>query len=339
MKLQQLRFFLAVVDNGLNITAASERLFTSQPGVSKQIRMLEDELGLSLFQRAGKSLSSLTPAGARVADRARVILREVENIKQMAGDLRGEATGQLSIATTHTQARYVLPPVVAAFRRRYPEVALDLHQGTSEQIAEMLAQAKVDLAIATGGGKLFENILRLPAYCWDRTVLVPPGHELAGGDRLTLRDLARFPLVTYVFSFHGESSFKQAFAAQGLEPNVVFTARDADVIKTYVRLGLGVGVVASMAHDESDCADLVALDARGLFPRLTTWVGFHRDRLLRDFSYDFIALFAPHLNEVRIGAALATPDQNTLDGLFADVDLPVRGGCCDHKPKIKRKST
>jgi len=328
MKLQQLRFLLAVVDNGLNITAAAQRLFTSQPGVSKQIRMLEDELGLSLFQRAGKSLSSLTPGGVKVVARARAVMREVQNIKQLAGDLRGEVSGTLSIATNHTQARYVLPPVVAAFRARYPEVRLDLHQGTSEQIAAMMEEEKVDLAIATGGGKMFADVLCLPAYRWDRTVLVQPGHALAACDNLTLEELVRYPLVTYVFSFHGESSFKQAFAQRGLVPNVVFTARDADVIKTYVRLGLGVGVVASMAHDESDCADLLALDAAGLFPRLTTWIGFHRDRLLRDFGFDFIALFAPHLNREQVRQALVAAGQDGVDAVFANVELPVRGSAC-----------
>ncbi|MDH3513213.1 MAG: LysR substrate-binding domain-containing protein, partial [Gammaproteobacteria bacterium] len=247
MKLQQLKYLLAIVDNGLNITAAAERLYTSQPGVSKQLKLLEEELGLQLFTRKGKSLDGVTSAGEKIIERARVILQEVENIHTLASDYHEEEEGSLSIGTTHTQARYVLPEIIGEFRKRYPKIGLDLHQGTSEQIADMVTANTLDFAIATGSKELFSDLTLVPSYCWDRSIIVPKGHDLCQLDRpLTLHDLAAYPLVSYVFSFGGQSSLKRAFAEQGLEPEVAFTARDADVIKTYVRMGLGVGIVASM---------------------------------------------------------------------------------------------
>ncbi|MEJ2601947.1 MAG: HTH-type transcriptional regulator CysB [Gammaproteobacteria bacterium] len=333
MKLQQLRYLLAIVDNGLNITAASERLHTSQPGVSKQIRQLEDELALQIFVRKGKSLAAITPGGEEVVARARKVMQEVENIRTVAANAHRETEGTLSIATTHTQARYVLPEVVRVFRERYPDVSLELHQGTSEQIADLVEARVVDFAIATGGRELFTDLVLLPCYRWDRTVLVPRDHELARSEeRPTIRSLARYPLVTYVFSFSGESSLKRAFAAEGLEPDVVFTARDADVIKTYVRMGMGVGIVAAMAHDCADREDLTAIDAAGLFPRSTTWIGFRRDTVLKRYMNDFLQLFAPHLTDDLVGRCLKAADQAAVDEFFRDIDLPLRGGCPDDYP-------
>ncbi|MEO0996443.1 MAG: HTH-type transcriptional regulator CysB [Pseudomonadota bacterium] len=333
MKLQQLKYLLAIVDNGLNITSAAERLYTSQPGVSKQLKLLEEELGVALFSRRGKSLAEITPAGEAVIERARTIMQEVENIRSLASNIHGEQEGTLSIGTTHTQARYVLPDVIRQFRKRYPKVALNLHQGTSEQIADMVQANAIDFAIATGARDLFQELTLLPCYHWDRIVLVPSDHELAGLDgKLSLEVLAKQPLVTYVFSFTGESSLKKAFAAEGLKPNVVFTARDADVIKTYVRMGLGVGLVAAMAHECADNESLVAIDATGLFPRSTTWIGFRRDAVLRQYMADFIELFAPHLTSELLHTAADAPTQAEVDALFRDVALPVRAGCGDSVP-------
>ena len=324
MKLQQLKYLLAIVDNGLNITAAAEKLYTSQPGVSKQLKLLEEELGLQLFVRKGKSLGGVTAAGQQVIDRARTIMSEVENIRSLASDYYHEKEGTLSIATTHTQARYVLPDVIREFRERYPGVNLNLHQGTSEQIADMVNANEIDFAIATGSHDLFGNLLLVPSYHWDRKIIVPKDHELTKVDRkLTLDDLARYPLVTYVFSFGGQSSLKRAFAEKGLEPDVVFTARDADVIKTYVRMGLGVGIVASMAED------LAALDAEGLFPRSTTWIGFRKDIVLRRYMLDFVQLFAPHISSDQLEKTRHVRNQGDIDELFKDAELPVRGGCSD----------
>lgn len=330
MKLQQLKYLLAIVDNGLNITAAAERLYTSQPGVSKQLKLLEEELGLQLFVRKGKSLDEITPAGSHVIERARLIMQEVENIRSLASDYFQEEEGTLSIATTHTQARYVLPDVIREFRDRYPRVSLNLHQGTSEQIADMVKANEIDFAIATGSHELFGDLLLVPSYHWDRKIVVPKDHELATLDRKpTLHDLAKFPLVTYVFSFGGQSSLKRAFTDQGLEPDVVFTARDADVIKTYVRMGLGVGIVASMAEDCSDQKDLTAVDAEGLFPRSTTWIGFRKDIVLRRYMLDFVQLFAPHITADQLEQTRQLRSQAEIDRLFSGANLPVRGGCSD----------
>lgn len=330
MKLQQLKYLLAIVDNGLNITAAAERLYTSQPGVSKQLKLLEEELGLQLFSRKGKSLNEVTGAGEKVIDRARVIMSEVENIRRLANAYYQEEEGTLSIATTHTQARYVLPPVIQKFRQRYPKVSLNLHQGTSEQIAEMMASRKIDFAIATGSNELFHNLLLVPAYRWDRKILVPHDHELAALDRkLSLQELAKHPLVSYVFSFDGESSLKSVFSEQNLRADVVFTARDADVIKTYVRMGLGVGIVASMAIQPADSSDLTTLDAPGLFPRSTTWVGFRKNVPMRRYMSDFVLLLAPHISDSQLRAATSAQRQQDVDTLFANVELPLRNGSAD----------
>ncbi len=330
MKLQQLKYLLAIVDNGLNITAAAERLYTSQPGVSKQLKLLEEELGLQLFTRKGKSLGAITPAGHKVIERARIIMREAENIRALASDYYEEEEGSLSIATTHTQARYVLPDIVAEFRKRFPKINLNLHQGTSEQIADMVAANEIDFAIATGSGDLFGDLLLVPSYRWDRSIVVPKDHALTKLDRkITLHDLAEHPLVTYVFSFGGQSSLKRAFADEGLEPDVVFTARDADVIKTYVRMGLGVGIVASMAADCSDRKDLTVIGAEGLFPRSTTWIGYRKDAVMRRYMIEFLQLFAPHISSKQLTEMQRVSTQDDIDALFSDADLPVKGGCAD----------
>jgi LysR family cys regulon transcriptional activator len=333
MTLQQLRYLLAVVDSGLNITQASQRLFTSQPGISRQLIQLEAELGVELFARRGKSLASLTPAGLQVVERARRIWSEAENIRSIASDMSERREGAISIATTHTQARYVLPQVIQAFRKRYPKVSVELHQGTAEQISELVAADVVDLAIATGARGLFPTLALLPAYHWDRIVLVPRDHELALLDRAPdIAELARHPLVTYVFSLTGEASFRRAFDEQGLEPDVVFTARDADVIKTHVRMGMGIGVIAAMAFECSDADSLAALDARALFPRCTTWLGFQRGKRLRRYLVDFASLFAPHLTQPLIDSATSCKDQAGVDSLFDELSLPVKGGCTELEP-------
>jgi LysR family cys regulon transcriptional activator len=330
MTLQQLRYLLAIADSGLNITAAAERLYTSQPGISKQLKLLEQELKVQLFTRKGKSLAAITPAGHDVIARARKIMREVDNIRSLASNLSDEEEGTLSIATTHTQARYVLPEIIREFRESYPKVNLELHQGTSEQIAELVADNRVDFAIATGAHSLFPGLVLLPCYHWNRIVLVPKNHPLAAEKgKLNIGKLAEYPLVTYVFSLTGESSFKKAFADQGLEPDVVFTARDADIIKTYVRMGMGVGVVAGMAYECQDEEDLVAISAEGMFPRVTTWLGFRRDSVLRGYMVDFISLFAPHVTPELTRQATELDTQADVDALFADTALPVRGGCGD----------
>lgn len=333
MTLKQLKYLLAVVDNGLNITTAAERLYTSQPGISKQLRQLEREVGVTIFSRKGKSLVALTPAGQSIVEFSRRILRDVDNIRSIGKELTAEHEGSLSIATTHTQARYVLPEILSQFHERYPKVRLELHQGTSEQIAALVAENRVDFAIATESRELFPELNLLPCFDWDRIVLTPLDHELAADDgNLTLEKLAEFPLVTYVFSSRRESSFLNAFAGRNLEPKVVFTARDADVIKTYVRMGMGVGVIAPMALLCDDLGDLNAMCAKGLFPTVTTWLGFPRDRILRGYMKDFIRMFAPHWPEHLIEQAATAESQDIVDELAADLELPTRSGCSKGLP-------
>jgi len=324
MKLHQLRYLAAVAQSGLNITAAADKLHTSQPGVSKQIKLLEDELGFQIFVRDGRTLTRVTAAGQQVIDRAIRILREVQNIKRLSDDFKDEARGALSIATTHTQARYILPEVIRQFRETYPEVRLHLHQGTSEQLAEMATLDRADFVIATGSQSLFEGYTLLPCYRWHRHVVVPRDHPLAKVRKPTLRQLAAHPIVTYVFSFSGPSSLQQIFAKEGLTPNVVLTARDSDVIKTYVRLGLGVGIVASMAIDPREDGDLVQIDTSELFPAHITWIGFRRGGLLRKYQLDFIQLFAPHLTRRLIERTAKAATQAEVDETVADLELPLR---------------
>jgi len=336
MKLQQLKYLLAIVDNGLNITAAAEKMFTSQPGVSKQLKLLEEELGLQLFVRKGKSLGGVTAAGEQVIERARSIMAEAEDIRSLAANYFQEEEGTLSIATTHTQARYVLPEVVRQFRQNYPKVNLNLHQGTSEQIADMVAADDIDFAIATGSHELFRDLLLVPSYHWDRKIIVPNDHPLTKLKRqITLQDLAEHPLVTYVFSFGGQSSLKRAFTEKGLDPDVVFTARDVDVIKTYVRMGLGVGIVAGMANDDND-EDMTSISAAGLFPRSTTWIGFRKDIVLRRYMLEFVRLFAPHITADQLEKTRHVRSQIEIDKLFSDSLLPTIGDKIESEPDSTR---
>ncbi len=321
MKLQQLRYLIAIVRNNLNISSAAETLFTSQPGISKQIRLLEDELGVELFRRNGKHLTAVTPAGGRILEYAERILQEVKNIQSVAAEFRDERRGSLSIATTHTQARYALPAVIQQFRQRYPQVSMHLHQGSPTQIAELAANGAVDFAIATEAIELFDDLVMMPCYHWNRCVLVPCDHALTREPALTLQALAAQPLVTYVFGFTGRSQLDEAFVHANLHPQVVFTATDADVIKTYVRLGIGVGIVAHMAFDPQVDLDLCALSAEHLFPRSTTKIGFRKGSVLRGYMYDFIELFAPHLTRSLVEQVQAA-DTDQRAALFQDISLP-----------------
>lgn len=322
MKLQQLRYIWEVMQHDLNVSATAESLYTSQPGISKQIRLLEDELDIRIFRRSGKHLTEVTPAGRAVIEVAGQILEKAENIRAIAREYNDEGKGDLSIATTHTQARYVLPAVIREFIKRYPRVTLHMHQGTPIQISELAARGTVDFAIATEALELFDNLIMMPCYHWNRSVIMPHNHPLAAVSPLTLEALARYPIVTYVFGFTGRSQLDQAFDKAGLEANLVFTAADADVIKTYVRLGLGVGIVASMAHDPVVDSDLTAIDASHLFAHSTTKIGFRRGTYLRGFMYEFIELFASHLTRPVIEQAESSKDRESLDGIFDSVEIP-----------------
>lgn len=308
MTLTQLRYLVAIADSGLNITQAAGRVHATQPGLSKHIKQLEAELGCQLFTRKGKSLESVTPAGRLVLARARQVVEECANIRVMVANLRRENRGELNIATTHTQARFVLPPVVSALKRRYEDVAVHIHPGGEDEVLGYLDTGQADLVITSTAGNPPPGAFSLPVYRWDRVILVPRGHELAAKQqRLTLETLARYPLVSYESSQRANSSLRQAFARTGLEPRLAITARDADLIKTYVRAGLGVGVLAEMAIQAADLDDLVVLPAQGLFSTCTTWMVLRPDRMLRDFALDFIELFAPQLGRRELRRALEEP--------------------------------
>ncbi|MEE8059611.1 MAG: HTH-type transcriptional regulator CysB [Pseudomonadales bacterium] len=323
MKLQQLRYIWEVAHHDLNVSATAQSLYTSQPGISKQIRLLEDELGVEIFSRSGKHLTRVTPAGDAILKTAGEILRKVEGIKQVAQEFSNEKKGSLSIATTHTQARYALPHTIQTFIECYPEVSLHMHQGTPMQISELAADGTVDFAIATEALELFSDLIMMPCYKWDRAIVVPKDHALAQKSELTLEDVAAHPIVTYVFGFTGRSKLDEAFIEKGLAPKVVFTAADADVIKTYVRLGLGIGIVAKMAYDKELDSDLVALDASHLFKSSITNIGFRRGTFLRGFMFDFIEQFAPHLTKNVVEEAYQRHTKQELDELFERIELPV----------------
>lgn len=324
MKLQQLKYIVEVQNNNLNVSATAESLFTSQPGISKQVRMLEDELGIQIFGRSGKHLTHVTNAGQEVIDISREILAQVESIKAVAREHNLPDQGKLNIATTHTQSRYALPPVIQGFMQRYPDVSLHMHQGTPSQISDLAAKGEADFAIATESLHLYNDLIMLPCYHWNRSVIVKKDHPLAQQKQLTIADIAAYPLVTYVFGFTGRSELDKAFSEAGLEPKIVFTATDADVIKTYVRLGVGVGVIASMAVDEELDDDLVKIDASHLFQYSTTKIGFRKGNFLRSYMYDFIERFAPHLTKAVVEQAMMQKSNEDVEKMFKDLTLPVK---------------
>lgn len=322
MKLQQLRYIWEVARHDLNVSATAQSLYTSQPGISKQIRLLEDELGVEVFARSGKHLTRITPAGEAILEVTGQILQKVESIKQVAQEFNDEKKGSLAVATTHTQARYALPPTITEFIKSYPDVSLHMHQGTPMQISEMAADGTVDFAIATEAMSHFSDLIMMPCYRWNRSVIVPKDHPLTQVSKLTLQDIAAYPIVTYVFGFTGRSKLDDAFSREGLEPKVVFTAVDSDVIKAYVRLNLGVGIVATMAYEPTVDTDLVALDASHLFEPSTTKIGFRKGTFLRGYMYDFIHLFAPHLTRDVVRDVLACSNRAEVDEIFAHQVLP-----------------
>jgi LysR family cys regulon transcriptional activator len=294
LNFQQLRSVREAVRCGFNLTEVAESLHTSQPGVSRQIRELEDELGVELFVRAGKRLTGLTEPGRALLPFIERMLVDAQNLQRLAEDHRRGDVGTLAIAATHSQARYALPGAVRDFRARHPTVKLQLHQGSPRQVAQMLLDGTADIGIVTRGLDEHDDLVALPCYRWTHSVIVPPGHALLDAP-LTLSRLAEYPLVTYDVGYTGRGTIDDAFAKAGLTMNVVLTAMDADVIKTYVELGLGVGIVASIAFDDERDTMLRAIDARHLFAINTTHVGVRRGAAMRAFAYRFIETFAPHL--------------------------------------------
>lgn len=308
MTLTQLRYLIAITDSRLNITLAAAREHATQPGLSKQLKQLEAEIGCQLFTRRGKKLVAVTPAGRQVLERARLVIEEIRNIRALAANLRTETAGELRIATTHTQARFVLPEKVARFNREHPGVNVHIYPGGDEQVLEFLQSGQVDLAITSTAAEPPRTGVALPLYRWERVIAVPHRHPLSSVRGTPgLEQLARYPLVSYESSLRANSSLRRAFLNSGLEPKFAMTAQDADLIKTYVREGLGVGILAEMAIRPEDHEDLSVLPASGLFPVCTTWVVLQAGRLLREYVFDFIRLLAPQLTRDTIVAALDAP--------------------------------
>lgn len=324
MKLQQLRYIVEVVNHNLNVSATAESLYTSQPGISKQVRMLEDELGVQIFGRSGKHLTHVTSAGQEIINISREMLSKVESIKAVSREHTLPDQGKLNIATTHTQARYALPQVISGFMKKYPKVSLHMHQGTPAQISDAAAKGDADFAIATEALHLYNDLIMLPCYHWNRSVVVNRDHPLASKKHITLEDVAKYSIVTYVFGFTGRSELDSAFSKTNLDPKIVFTATDADVIKTYVRMGVGIGVMATMAVDKQNDQDLVAIDASHLFKPSTTKIGFRKGTFLRYYMYDFIERFAPHLTRDIVDKATMLKNADEIDELFKGFKLPVR---------------
>jgi LysR family cys regulon transcriptional activator len=304
MNLQQLRYIHEVARRGLNVSDAATALYTSQPGISRQIRLLEEELGLVIFERSGKRLTAVTEPGKLVLDIAARVLGELKNLKRVGDDYAGEVGGTLDVATTHTQARYALPAVVKRFMEQHPEVRLRLHQGNPEQVAEWTLRGEANIGIATESLER-AGLTTLPCYQWSHVVIAPVGHPILAAGTPTLAGLAKYPLITYDPSFTGRSRIDVAFERAGIDANVVLTAIDADVIKTYVTLGLGLGIIAEMAFDPARDAGLAALPAQSLFASSTTRLAFRRDAYLRKFDYAFIELFAPQLTRKVVETTIA----------------------------------
>jgi len=304
MNFQQMRYVRETVRQGLNLTAAAAALHTSQPGVSKQIRELEDELGVEIFVRFGKRITQLTEPGKAVVQVIERLLIEAENLKQTAAEFADQKSGSLTIATTHTQARYALPRAVREFKERYPKVRLSILQGSPPAIAQMVVDGQADFAVATETIDHHENLIALPCYRWHHVVVVPPGHPLLDAPKLTLEALAAHPIITYDSAFTGRSTINQAFAKKGLTPNIVLSAIDSDVIKTYIELGLGVGILNSIAFEELRDRHLRKIDAGHLFAERTTFLALREGAYLRSFAYDFIEMFTPALDRASVDRAL-----------------------------------
>lgn len=325
MKLHQLRYIWEVAQHDLNVTAAASDLYTSQPGISRQIRLLEDELGVEIFARSGKHLTRVTAAGKIILDKVGEILREVDSIKVVAEEYRNEARGTLSIATTHTQARYALPAILPVLRERYPDVSLNMRQGNTQQIGELASSGVVDFAIVPEVMDRYAELVMMPCYQWNRCVVVPRDHPLAGRDTLRFEDFEAHPIVTY------DAGFRERLPLAGDAPdedesmfNIALSAVDTDVIKTYVRLGFGIGVIARMAYDQDTDGDLVAIDASNLFRPSTTYIGCRKGTFMRQFMLDFVGLFAPHLTPEIISEALSEPNAVQRAALFGGMELPER---------------
>ena len=321
MKLQQLRFLDAVVRNNLNVSAAAEELYTSQPGISHQIKLLEDELDIQIFERSGKKLTAISPAGNAILEHVTDLLNNVKNIKQAARDFSNHKRGSLTIATTHTQAQFILPSILQRFSYRYPHIELRVHQGNPKSMCKLAANNQVDFVIASEVIDERGELVTLPAYRWNRFIVVPKDHELTRAGEVTLPLLTEYPILTYMLGLTGRSQLDKAFQQARLEPKVAFTATDSDVIKTYVRLGMGVGIIAEMAcRDEN--TDLSYIDASHLFPNSVIKIGFRHSRHLSTYQFDFLHMMAPYLDPQTIRKVIESKTPQSRERLIEDAEVP-----------------
>lgn len=322
MKLQQLRYLIEIEKHSLNISNSASTLCTSQSGVSKQIKLLEEELGINLFQRNGRKIITITPAGNSVLKLAQEILDKVSDIKQTAEEFTDKQKS-IAIATTHTQARYILPYYVEQFLSRYPTINLNIQQGTPEQVAALLQQGDVDIGIATEVLASRETLIALPCYQWSRNVIFKKNHPLAEKKKLELKDIVQYPIITYVPGFTGRYKQDEIFNKYQLHPNIVLEAVDADVIKTYVRLGLGIGIIANMAFNTEQDNDLRAINVEHLFGISTSQIAIKKDKHIKPYVYPFIEMFAPHLTQNLIRQAIACINLEARQQLFSDLSIPM----------------
>ena len=310
MNLHQLRFVREAVRQNFNLTEAAKALFTSQPGVSKAIIELEEELGVDIFTRHGKRIRGLTEPGRAVLKSVEMIMQEIEGLKQIGREFAAQDSGSLTIATTHTQARYSLPPVVQAFMQKYPKVRLSLLQGNPKQVAEMVQRDQADLAIATESIADIDGLISLPCYQWEHVVVVPPDHPLLKLKMVSLEEIAHYPLITYDSAFAGRNKIDHAFALRQLKPDILLEAIDADVIKTYVELGMGVGIIAGLAFDAERDKNLRSIPVGNLFGMNVSRIALKQGAYLGSYIYTFIELLAPNLNRKLIDQVLEGKEDN-----------------------------
>lgn len=293
MKLQQLQCFVAVFQAGMNVSRAADMLFISQSVVSKNILSFEEELGTALFLRKGKRLLGLSQAGKLVLNYANNVERDIQNIKSLSELFNQPDKGSLNIASTHTQARYFLPSILQRFTKKYPDVELHIHQGSPKNIAEMAANGQVDFAVCTEALADLEELMLIPCYRWNRRVIVQKGHPLTEKALLSLQDIVEYPIITYTHGYTGRARLDQTFRHHGLSPNIAISASDADVVKTYVRYGMGIGVIAQMAYDPKADNDLVAIDIGHLFPMAVTKVGYLKEKVIKPYMFELVRLLSP----------------------------------------------
>lgn len=322
MKLQQLRFLDAVVRNNLNVSSAAEELYTSQPGVSHQIKLLEEELDIKIFERSGKKLTGISPAGYAVLEHVNALLNNVKSIKHAAREYSNANRGSLSIATTHTQAQFILPPILQKFSNKYPRIDLQVHQGNPKAMCKLAANNSVDFVLASETIDEFDELITIPAYRWNRYIVVPNGHSLTKKAEITLVDLASFPILTYMLGLTGRSKLDRTFHAANLEPNVVFTATDSDVIKTYVKLGFGVGIIAEMAKGTQKDDELTCINANHLFPDSMIKIGFRHSRHISAYQYEFLNMMAPYLDIDTIKELAHTKALNDREKILEEHPVP-----------------